>query len=560
MEQKNSSPVKRSLFTKVPYFVKFIGKYWNSPPKGKFLSFKEFFAYCVGGMGVSGGSVLPTYLGLAAGLYIAAALKISVDHIVLSGIISSIIVILRAPLVSMIVDNTKSKMGKFRPWLVRLPIPIILSFIGIIFVPAALKDNYIWMYVTYLIFFNIMQFLINIYSLSFNMLVQVISPSPEERTQLMSLGSVVYSLGPSLVHMLFPLIANYAFSTRDANNQIIIMGINNIDSFKWIVPIFAVICFSLGVMTAFGTKERMVLHEASKLKVKMLQGIKNISSNKYFWLSLISAGLGVFRMIATTYTAWLATYYIKTEWSQTLLITLIGTANLPGMILAPSLIKRFGKKKLSIISAFSAGILTIPIVFFPSQAYLVYVMSLLITIVNGVNVVVAPALSAQINDYQQYKTGDRLEGFISQFSGMILTVVAISTAYIVPFIYKRFGYINDTSVLNDIANVTAPIIRWSSVLGVVSAILCAIPFLFWDLTEQRHDSIMEILAVRAHVKDGKIAEEEGQELTARIEGGEKNVAICLVEEIFEEDISEKSLTFDEFVENEIQKKNGQINS
>lgn len=548
--------IKRTPFLKILYLFKFIRKYWQKPPKGRFLSFKEFFLYCLGGMGVSGGTVLPTYIALTAGLYIAAALKISVNDIVLSGVISSIVVVLRAPLVSMIIDNTKSKMGKFRPWIVRLPIPILLLFAGTIFIPSALQSNYNWMFITYVIFFNILQFLINLYSLSFNTLVQVISPSPNERTQLMSVGSIIYSLGPSLIHMLFPLLANYLFSQKDNSGEIIIMGINTMEAFKWIIPIFALLCFSIGLITAFGTKERIILHEKSQMKVKFIDGIRHIAINKYFWISIISGFLGIFRLIGTTYTAWLATYYIKTEWSQAILITLIGTANVPGMILAPILIKKYGKKLLSILSGVFCALMTIPIVIWPSEPYIVYLMSLLITLANGINVVISPALSAQINDFQQYKTGDRLEGFISQFSSMILTGVGIAFAYVTPFIYKTFGYINDNSVLYDTINVTSPIIRWTSILGVVSSLLFAIPFFFWDLSEKRHESIMEILAIRAHLKDGKISLEEANIMEERVEGGEIGTASSLVEDIFEEDLSEKSLTFEEFLENELRNKVG----
>ncbi|MEG1964265.1 MAG: hypothetical protein RR123_05290, partial [Clostridia bacterium] len=81
----------------------YVIKHWSKAPKGRYLSFKEAAAYCIGGMGVVGASVLPTYITLSAGLYYAAALSIKVDDILLIGIISSIISIIRAPFISMIV-------------------------------------------------------------------------------------------------------------------------------------------------------------------------------------------------------------------------------------------------------------------------------------------------------------------------------------------------------------------------------------------------------------------------------------------------------------------------
>lgn len=233
----------------------------------------------------------------------------------------------------------------------------------------------------------------------------------------------------------------------------------------------------------------------------------------------------------------------------------MGTANVPGMLLAPMLIKKFGKKKISILSGVLASIFTIPIVIFPQEPYLVYAMSLIITFVNGVNIVISPALMAQINDYQQYKTGDRLEGFITQFSSMILTSVGIAVAYIVPFIYRQFGYINDTRVLYDIHNVTSPIIRWTSLLGVISSLLYAIPYVFWNLSEKRHNQIMQILAIRRDIEDGKIEKDQGLQLEEKVEKGFLYLDTNYLENDSEEAEKEKSLTFGEFVEEEIRKKN-----
>jgi Na+/melibiose symporter-like transporter len=282
-----------------------------------------------------------------------------------------------------------------------------------------------------------------------------------------------------------PSLQVYVYSTKDANGNTLVAGINDIRSMQVILPIMAAMCLALALLTAFGVKERFVQKRATVNKVKFSEGLKSAARNKYFWINTISTILGVFRMAATVYVVWIATYYIATDWAQSILVTLAGSACVPGMILAPMLINKFGKKKIVIAINTLCAIFTVPIVLAASMPtvatpYVMYIFILLITLFNGATVVIQPALSAMINDYQQYKTGQRIEGFMGQLSFVLLTIVGLGTAFINPAIYEAFGFIDDASVLYDTENVTSPIIMWTSLIAIPSGILSVIPFLFWD--------------------------------------------------------------------------------
>ena len=57
-------------------------------------------------------------------------------------------------------------------------------------------------------------------------------------------------------------------------------------------------------------------------------------------------------------------------------------------------------------------------------------------------------------------------------------------------------------------------------LSLGSLVLGAIPFFFWDLTERKHNKMMEILAVRARLADGEIDEEEAAVQEREMKGDE----------------------------------------
>ncbi|NLI69320.1 MAG: MFS transporter [Firmicutes bacterium] len=535
--QDSNTPVKtEGFFQKLLGYGKYFGKHWNEPPPGRHLSFKEFFAYSVGGIGVYGGQTLPFFVTLTYGLYIAAALNFTNDEIMWVGIASSIFVLIRSPLIGMIIDNTNTRYGKFRPYLISMPIPIIILFFAIGWIPPMI-GNHLTMVIVFAILFNLQQIFIVIYTTAFTSLVQVISPSPEERTDLMSYGAFIYSLGPSLINIIFPLAANLLFTVWGTNEWgkkiIVVQGINAIGTFRWVLPILAILFFGFGLIAAFFTEERIVVPKKFKHRIGFLEGVRRTLENKYFWILNASTALEALKLIALTFVVWICNYMLAPQMSeafaasvQSIFTTIMGMACVPGMLLAPWLINRFGKRNLIVYSNMGTIIFTVPMIFFLDYPYLLLASCFLITLFNAVQVVTKPAITSQLYDYQQYKTGDRLEGFLSQFTAIILAIFTIMIAFIQPNVQKYFGYMGEMEgVISPLysADVINPIIRTMCIIGIISGIICTIPMFFWDLSEKRHNQIMDILKVRANFEDGLCDEKTKIELEARIEAGEKNI-------------------------------------
>lgn len=120
-----------ALGGKINSECRYVKTYWSKAPKNRYLSFKETAAYCIGGIGINAASMVPTFLTLSYGMYVAAALNLSNDMIMWVGIVTSVITILRSPLISYLVDNTNTKYGKFRPYLDAYTLPYNDSFDGL---------------------------------------------------------------------------------------------------------------------------------------------------------------------------------------------------------------------------------------------------------------------------------------------------------------------------------------------------------------------------------------------------------------------------------------------
>ena len=127
--------------------------------------------------------------------------------------------------------------------------------------------------------------------------------------------------------------------------------------------------------------------------------------------------------------------------------------------------------------------------------YLIFVGIFLHNIFAALWTVTSPAMTADYCEYQQWKTGDRLDGYMSQYTQVFTTVCGMFTGLLVSEILIKIGAKDSVSYENPevMRNV---FIMWA-VLGAISGILAMIPFLFWDLTEKRQLEMTKELKIRA---------------------------------------------------------------
>lgn len=535
-----------SLATTIKGVPSLVKNHWNTPlKKGWSLGLKEMAAYCFGGMGVAGVNVFVSFYTLTAGVYLAAELALSVDHLMWVTVATSIISILRTPFVSWLIDNVQTKrFGKFRPWLLWLPIPCTILMFLLGFLPTFSAGNYWALIISYTLVFAVLQTLLAIYYFAYTSLQQVISPSPTERSVVMSVGSILFSLGPSAVQIVFPFLANLIYSTngQGPGGSGGSDGINQIGTFQTIVPIMAIVLFAIGFITAFGTKERVVLaktQKENKQKTGFFEGVQSTFQNKYFWLFNTNKALTNLRLLVTSFQNFVYVYLLRTVWAQSVFSSVLGFAYVPGMALAPIVIKKIGAKKTVIISMaglvvanFLGALITTLSVPLDVMGYILLVMMFFGFFSVGFTTVTFPYQQAQVYDFQQYKTGERLEGFLGQFGEMFLTVVTLATVMVTPIVYSKFGYVSDTNALYNRETITG-IISTMCYIGAGAAVLSMIPEFFWDISNKRHEQIMEVLKVRAAHADGKCDETTAKDLENRIENGE----LGLFQQMFpEEDV------------------------
>lgn len=472
---------------KIGEFLQNAKKYWSEPAPGRNVPFKEIACYGVGGMGVYFATALASAIGLSAGnLIVGASLQIDPMHLQAMNIIASIFGFFVTMVRSYLFDNTKSKDGKFHPWLKWMGYPTVAASILFVWLPYENMD-----YMTKVISVQLCFMLINCFSPFFleayGMLLQVLSPDSEERTDIISVGQIVFSLAPSIANLFIPMLATFTG------------GLDNIRTYRIIYPVFTVLGLILS-RAILKTKERIIYSKTQDRSIRFMDAIHSVAQNKYFWITNVATWIGFLESAYLTILSWTFIYAMpeKQGWLG-VVNTVIGNAALWAMLVAPLAVRRFGKRNL-LIGCNIANIFLL-LTLYPTftNIWVVIVICFVNNFINIFGNIYNPGIQADMKDYQQWKTGERIDGMFNVV-GIIGTVIGFGTGYVVPALYRMCGLNTDYTVLKD-AVIRNNIFRVLIIASVVGAILNVIPYLFYDLTEEKHRGMVKVLRIRAMFDD-----------------------------------------------------------
>lgn len=494
--------------------------YWRKPPKGYQVSYKEFVNISLGYGGISFLSVIVQWTSLAVSTHMMISyFKVSTGLLWVLGIVGSVIALLRSPLQSMLIDNSNSKNGKFKPFLLWTAIGTGVSLTLIPFIPIAWNDislfsftlpaipimgildtSNISMSLAVLLMFVLLQignFFNAMLAQAMAGIEQTISTVAQERANIGAFRGLICNIPSSLVNLLLPVLAGSAFAASGSWNSIAM--------YRWVFPFCAVGGVICVLFAKKGTTERVVVNKKYVAKVKFWEGAKELSKNKYFWMiSIYNVFMGLRNL--QNLTTWVTQYSFDSEIAKTIVgiycTTLLMSILVLGMLIGPLLIKKFGKRKVIITANIGATAMVLLQLLFARSAIVILIVSLFFNLFNGfayvVNIMVSDVL-----DYQQWKTGKRLEGFWQNYGTFITTFLGVFTGMLLPLFLSMggVGFSADISLALKDETLRGNIYFYQTLLALIGGVLCTLPMLFYDLTEAKHANYIRALKIRAAVDD-----------------------------------------------------------
>lgn len=306
-------------------------------------------------------------------------------------------------IMGIIVDRTKSRFGKCRPWILRMAIPFALAGILLFTVPSGLGNTakLAYIFITYNLVSSVIYTAINVPYATLNSLI---TQDQYERSVLSIFRMILATTGTLIItNLTLPLVEFFG---------------NNLSAWTKTFAVFGILAVIVFMITFTGTKERVVPAKDTKQeKVPFVKGIRLLFQNKY-WMMITITLVVIF--INYSLNGGAAVYYAKNILHNS---DMVGTMNLVAnlvqigvMFFTAFIIKKIGKRNMLIVGAVIYGLGFAMFGFVGTNMTGIIIACVL----KGVgNAGISSCMFAIVSDtieYGEWKTGYRTEGLINSAS------------------------------------------------------------------------------------------------------------------------------------------------
>ena len=298
------------------------------------------------------------------------------------------------------IDTRKTgKNGKFRPWILRMSFPLVITgVLMFVYIPGMSDGFYLaYAYVTYIVWGT----LYSTVNIPYGSMASVMTADPVERTALSSWRTVGSQLAGLVINVVGPIILfvdNKAVPSR----------------FFMAALIFGLLAIACYIACYRLTTERIVVDETEKPKPQKGATIKGLVKNKP--LIFFLAGSLIF-MVNLMLIGAVNVYLFKDYFGAATALSMVGLVQAGTVfIMAPfiqKLVKKFGKKEVASIGILVAGIAYLILYLLPNLSVTQFIGLLAVAkLGEGVFNLVIWAFVTDIIDYHEYLTGLREDGTI----------------------------------------------------------------------------------------------------------------------------------------------------
>lgn len=372
-----------------------------------------------------------------------------------------------------IIDRTKSKQGKARPWLLVSAPLLTLTGILLFTVPQASKNvQVIWVMISYNLFYS---FAFTIYNISHNLMVPLSTRNTTQRGKLSVFNQVsTIMITGILVALIFPMV---------------IMPVIGVDQNLWItvMSVLAVLALPLTLLEYYFTKER-ITEEAAGLqeeKIPYKKMAKAVFTNKYLIITFVYFLIYTFgSSIKNLSLVYYCNYVLGTYndgITQTLVSALGGIPMGLGIFFVWPLAKKFGKRNVTLVGFLIYSLGSAICWMFPTNMVIVLVGQFIKNMGGLPCAYIFMALFADTLDDAEWRSGFRVDGFAMSVYGVIACVLSgvctgvlngllAASGYVAPYLNEA-GVLIATQTQSVLDMITFSFVGLETITGIVLAIL-----------------------------------------------------------------------------------------
>lgn len=409
-------------------------RFFDSRVRGRNVTGKEkWFGYL---LGPAGALLLNAVLGTYLNVFYTDVLKLTTIwgglFLIIFPLVSKIIDAITNIVMGYIIDRTRTKQGKARPWILLSAPLLVITGILLFIVPTGNETiEIIWIILSYNLFYS---FAYTMFNMSHNLMCPLSTRNTIQRGGLSVFNQIsTIMMSGILVALVFPMV---------------IMPILGVDRSKWIIcmSILSIIALPLTLLEYYFTKERVTEENMSKeeKKIPFLVQLKIVLSDKYmlimfiyFFISTFGASL---KNLGLVYYCNFVLGTYNDGVTQTMVSVLGGIPMGVGIFAVWPLAKRFGKRNVTLIGFLIMALDSAICWMFPTNLPIVLVGQFIKNFGSLPSAYVFMALFADGLDHVEWKSGIRCDGTaMSIFNILSVTTVGIGTAVFNAFLSSS-GY------------------------------------------------------------------------------------------------------------------------
>lgn len=496
---------------------------WNKPLEGRYLTIKEVGAFGLYALGNSWmyNAVIMYVVTIT---FIPYYYGISALHGYLILIAGNLLNMILQPIIGNAMEKRKTKWGRYKPYIL-FSLPIIAFFTMLaMWIPQYQNETsrIVYAYISCTPVIAISTFANNMYQTMPN----IITPNSQERADIMTPVGLLVGAAPSIMQLIVgPMRAAF----KAEGQEFMAMRI---------LGLVSVVVGSLCVLFIIKVKERVYELEgenANEERVNVVTAAKMLVRNKPLIILAIALVLGSLREFWKQYLQIMVQIKFDEVIDTALNIsgvplTIIGFASTVAMLLLPLVTRKMSKHHIVIM--FSAlGLVAMTILSavgferFPVGTVSAVVLTILMFLASlNPTYLLIPVMLGEIADYQQAKTGKRLEGHLQNYL-FTLPLLASQVFMLIGWYWQQSigfepnDYYDDT-LISYTPEQQAIASEWFDAVFIISAVsmaLLIIVLLFYPLTKKKHAEIAEMLKAQSvNLNDGNelvlVSAGEGGEL------------------------------------------------
>ncbi|MCH4890116.1 hypothetical protein EZV73_21225 [Acidaminobacter sp. JC074] len=374
------------------------------------------------------------------------------------------------PMMGILTDRTRTRFGRFRPYLLLVSVPIMVS-VYMLFSKSPISNHILWAYMTYILFGMIY----TVSDIPLWSMASCMSNDSLERTKLISLGKAVPPVAFVLVSVVtVPLIQRFG---------------DNISAYRSVGMIYAGLMMIGMIGMFFNPRERV---NVSKEKLSVKEIFSALLLNKPLLLILASQ---VFIMIVDNLVLAIGIYYAKYNLGDPNLVTVMSLVIIVPLLISifisSKLAEKHDKKKLILgfLMFRVIGYILLFLVGFENHLLFFIVLGAS-SLTAGAAEVLLPSMMVETIDFVQLKTGKRPEGIMwstqtfvakasSSVSGILLGFLLVVIEF-VPNVTQSIHTLNGMHMI-------------LTLLPALCIALSMMPLFFYPLTRDKYKVIVDQL-------------------------------------------------------------------